>query len=438
MVDVQPGLDPIVRREGGAKVLINGAGHHIVFGMDWVPMLGGNPRRLALGRARTLGASHYVLAGNQAVSLGFGRMARKRIRGGQRLYSAAAIFAGHNPEGAAGFLVSIEPHGCWIVATHAGTVLSGTDRWFANTEEAGQALEAVRIRFPAIRIDSDPLTSGNVLPDWALGNPAASARLHQVESSVLGLPARGALLVGAAISAGIGWHFHGSGTGPSDRVPDAAGQWRDVLAAASRDHPIDSAAGLMDVIGHWRHLPVNPSGWSLRHVHCESGPGQWQCAAHYARLHRLALNAHLENFRPADWTLDFTPLNDATFSWRVERISTGLDWYAPRERHDWMSQLQRINPAFEHIQIGSGSAIALKSPTDAQGIPLARPTGVTDWAMRTLVLKGPLRSVPAIGEISAPVRWRRASLDVGRAVPAAIARSVLSVHLVGDLYEPRR
>ena len=102
-----------------------------------------------------------------------------------------------------------------------------------------------------------------------------------------------------------------------------------------------------------------------------------------------------------------------------------------------MSQLQRINPAFEHIQLGAGGAIALPPPADAGGQPLVRPPDLAGWAQRSLVLKGPLRSIPALRELEAPVRWRRVTLDVERAVPAAIAQSILSVHIVGDLYEPR-
>ena len=187
----------------------------------------------------------------------------------------------------------------------------------------------------------------------------------------------------------------------------------------------------------WRDLPVTPSGWKLRQVHCEAGPVRWRCAAHYARLHRLALNAHLERLRPVGWRLHFTPLNDATLSWNVDRAADILDWFTPAPRPDWMTQLQRINPAFEHIQIGAGAAIALTPPADSGGLPRVRPPGLVDWGQRSLVLKGPLRSVPSLRGLKAPVRWRRVTLAVERAVPAAIAQSILSVHLVGDLYEPR-
>ena len=429
---------PLPLQADGARVLANGAGHQIVFGLDWVPMVGGNPHRLAVGRARALGATHFVLAGSQAVSLGFVRLARKAQGAGRRLHSAAALFAGRNPEGAAGVLACIEPHGFWVVATHAGTVLAGTDRWFQDIASAHEALDAVRKRFPALRLQVEPGADQGSLPQWLAGIPADLSRLHRVPSSLLGVPAGGRWVAGFAL-AGLAAYLVSDGShGPNaDREVDADAQWREAVANVARNHPIDSFAGLSAVIAHWRRLPVNPSGWKLREVQCESGPAHWRCAAHYARLHRLALNAHLENFRPRGWSLQFTPLNDATFSWRVERQAGLLDWFTPPAGPDWMSQLQRVNPAFEHIQLGAGGAISLTPPADAAGQPLVRPAGLVQWSQRSIVLKGPLRSVPALRALGAPVRWRRVTLEVERALPAAIAQSVLSVHIVGDLYEPR-
>ena len=438
MEGLQESRAPRSLQADGARVLANGAGHQIAFGLDWVPMVGGNPHRLAVGRARALGATHFVLAGSQAVSLGFVRLARKAQCAGRRLHSAAALFAARNPEGAAGCLACIEPHGFWVVATHAGTVLAGTDRWFQDVESAHEALGTVRKRFPALRLQVEPGCVEGSLPQWLAGIPADPSRLQRVPASLFGIPAGARWVAGFAL-AGIAAYLvtDGSRGLNAERDVDADMQWREVVEGVARNHPIDSFAGLSAVIANWRSLPVNPSGWKLRQVHCEAGPAQWRCAAHYARLHRLALNAHLENFRPHGWSLQFTPLNDATFSWRVDRRASVLDWFTQAARPDWMSQLQRINPAFEHIQLGAGDAIALTPPADAGGQPLVRPSALADWAQRSLVLKGPLRSVPALRELAAPVRWRRVTLDVERAVPAAIAQSILSVHIVGDLYEPR-
>ncbi len=423
---------------GGARVLVNGAGHRLVFGLDWLPMVGGNPRRLALRRARTLGATHFVLAGSQAISLGFVRLSRRTQGGNRGLHSAAALFASRNPEGAAGCLASIEPHGFWLVATHAGTVLAGTDRWFPEAESAQEALEGVRRRFPSLRVQVEAPCDAGALPQWAGGSPIESVALQRVQSSLFGLPGSTGWFAGIAL-AGVAAYslFDGTRDMGSERDQDADTQWREAVAGIARNHLVDPFEGLSAVIAQWRVLPVSPSGWKLRQVHCESGVGQWRCAAHYARLHRLALNTHLERFRPDGWSLHFTPLNDATLSWNVDRVAEILDWFAPASRPDWMTQLQVINPAFEHVQISAGASIALTPPADSGGVSFARPPNLVDWGQRSLVLKGPLRSIPTLRGLQAPVRWRRVTLDVERPVPAAIAQSILSVHLVGDLYEPR-
>jgi hypothetical protein len=104
-------------------------------------------------------------------------------------------------------------------------------------------------------------------------------------------------------------------------------------------------------------------------------------------------------------------------------------------RVDWMTSLQRLSPLFEHIQLGLSSKLIMSAPLDAQGRPLEQPADLPNWHQRSLAFKGPLRALTAIQALTAPVRWRSATLEVGNISGQELTRSALVVQLIGDLFE---
>lgn len=419
-------------------IVVNTAGNHVVFGMDWTPLVGGNPRTLAIRRARSLRATHYLVAGPHASSLGCLRAQQKSYRRRKSIHSAAAVFASDHPSGSAACLMPTTGQGCWMVATHGGAVLSQTDRWFVDERAARAALQTVLSRFPGMCIQVEAVGGALSCPAWLDGSLSPSSALQPLcrRLSDPGLWIR-LVACGAVLGSGLYFLKAGRGVEPVAQAPDPDTQWREKLQTFARIHPVHSFQDLSELMQHWRDVPVDPAGWRLRQIRCEPTGLDWLCAADYSRQHRLALNVHLEDVKPVGWLLHFTPLDGAALSWRVSRAGSYLDWATEPNRVDWMTHLQRIHPAFEHIQVGSGSVLPVPPTLDSHGQPLSRPSNLPRWGLRSLVVKGPLRSVPALAGLDVAVRWRSASLAIDRTPGGGIAHSPLRVHLVGDLFEPR-
>jgi hypothetical protein len=173
----------------------------------------------------------------------------------------------------------------------------------------------------------------------------------------------------------------------------------------------------------------------LLRVQCEPVAIDWSCAAHYRRRHRFALNQHLEVAKPREWEFHAVTLDRAVLTWRLSRAARPLDLAQQPSRVDWMTSLQRLSPLFEHIQLGLSAQLSIHAPLDVQGHALERPAGLPNWHQRSLALKGPLRALTALQELTAPVRWRSATLEVGNISGQELTRSALVVQLIGDLFE---
>jgi hypothetical protein len=161
----------------------------------------------------------------------------------------------------------------------------------------------------------------------------------------------------------------------------------------------------------------------------------WSCAAHYRRQHRFALNQHLVAVKPGDWEFHAVALDRATLTWSLLQAGQPLDFSHEPLRVDWMTSLQRLSPLFEHIQLGLAAKLPMHAPVDSQGRVLERPAGLPNWHQRSLALKGPLRAMTALQELTAPIRWRSATLEVGNISGQELTRSALVVQLIGDLFE---
>jgi hypothetical protein len=414
------------------------SGQFVVFGMDWSPLVGGEPERLGLQRAHALGATHYVLSGAHSTVVGAVRLDRTASQHKESLHSAAAIFSRKFAVGAIAYLLPDSDGSYWMIACHAGSVLSHTDRWYESEPAALVALEQIRSRFPTLQVQIEPPVAGQSLPLWLSETLCSQSRLQSVKSFrhlVRGpINVLACLMIAASIAYGV---LSEDKTALQLEAQDTRSLWRETLLERSRQHTVHAYPHLNALTQTWQHIPLRPVGWSLRKIQCESVHFDWHCAAHFSRQHRWALNQHLERFKPEGWTMQFTPLDEAAFVWRVGQAASTLDLSEHWMRYDWMSYLQNIGAVFEHIQVGGSSRISIQAPVDGQGHALPIPADVPDWKQRTLVLKGPLRSLPALNALHMPVRWRHANLEVDRAHGLGTTRSALSLELVGDMFESR-
>jgi hypothetical protein len=422
-----------------AIMLSGPAGQALVFGLDWSPLVGTNPKGQGRMRCRALRATHFVMVGTGAMALGTTRLSVAQHGKKTVLYSAAAHFAQRFPTGAFGCLIPFEGQGCWMVASHAGVVLANTDRWFSDFGDALEAMEPIRARFPALQVLTESPLTTECMPPWLLENLSQETRLQPARrlGSLLKRNLLLLVVLGGLIFCAQRYFFSEKKTQYTEE-PDALQLWRQTLQKLSEQIPIHSENSVTNVTQTWHQVPVRPVGWKLRNIHCEAGEHDWQCAAHFDRQHKFSLNQDLEYFKPALWTMRVTPLESAAWLWRVPFQRVPHDWTIPARDDDWMTHLQRIGLAFEHIQVGSGAVLPVASPVDARGSSMSPPSAMPVWRHRSLFFKGPLRSLVMLDGMKVPIRWRRATLELGSLSGQGVASSsALTLELTGELFETR-
>ena len=420
-----------------AVILRNALGQSMLFGMHWSAVVGQQPEKLALKRARQLGATHCLMVGSPIAVVGCVNLETKNMPKRASVYSAAAVFARLHPESANACLVGFEDGACWLVAVHAGRVVSQTDCWYADISSAQGALEQVRARFPTIEVQVVTALPLSELPPWAnqqciepLRLTAMGKETSRVKYGILLL-----ILLTALAYAGHRTMRYPS-TNAIVEVADARQRWMEVLRTYAKQHPIHSREALVQLVDSWKKVPLHPGGWQLLKVQCESAGAAWSCAARYRRLHRYALNQHLERHKPAGWFAQFVSLDQAVLTWSIEQIAEPPDFTKPtRSSFEWLDTLQQLSPLFEYVQLGMPQRMAWMPPADEQGVAMSLPSEVPEWQKRSLAIKGPLRSLESLQTIQMPLRWRTASLEIGESSGQTIAKSVLTAQLTGDLYE---
>jgi hypothetical protein len=413
----------------------------IVFGLDWTPLVGGVPAKLARSRARALGATYYLVAGSLAAVVGCGIIHKSAMTGSEQLdrskplHSAAAIFALTHQEGVVAFISFMPGKGFWLVAANSGLVLAKTDCWFASSEDVEDALSVLTTRFPNIQILRSAELSKDHLPEWLSRDISLHSRLQKVSC------AKHLSLRVACLAVLIGAAFWAMGTRTSEsttQLPelDRDALWQNVYDAFALMHPVHQPEQLLSVIHAWNQAPLKPGGWKLKQIVCEPFRMDWHCAARYQRVKRLALSEHLDAAKPVGWVSEFTDLEHGVLRWQVASAASAFKPVAATTPlKNWLSYLQSVAPLFDSIQIGAGSLISMTAPLGREGMPLARPPQLKPLTRRHIAIKGPLRSLSALKGLPVPVRWRGLHLEIEAPVGQGISRSALTVSLTGEIFE---
>jgi hypothetical protein len=408
----------------------------VIFGMDWTAVVGGQAVKLARKRATLAHATHYLLIGAPAMTVGCVQLERQYFAQSCGLYSAAALFAVAYPSAAVACVVRFEEGGCWMVASHSGSIISATDRWFVDTQAALDALKAIRLRFPNLVVHEEFVANSMRLPVWLNDKCSEHGRVSSHHAARIGGGFRvAALALIVALGLWINWVEQRSEDGSAVTQTPPGQRWLDTLGQFSRQHPVHAFADLMRVMADWRRVPFDPAGLQLLRVQCEPVAINWSCAAHYRRQHRFALNQHLEAVKPSEWEFHAVALDRAILTWSLAHAAQPLDFSREPLHADWMTSLQGLSPLFEHIQLGLAAKLSMNAPVDTRGRVLERPASLPNWHQRSLALKGPLRAMTALQALTVPVRWRSATLEVGNISGQDLTRSALVVQLLGDLFE---
>lgn len=453
----------------GPILLVLRDGRRVLLGMDWFPLLGRQTAALARQRARILGATHYVHGAPGVAAAGC--VCWRDTPWSGPVYSAAQAVADRYPDGAILVRLALSAQRVWLLAALDGAVVSGTDRVYACAQEA-DVLASLRARYPGIQTHSLALPDGGEatvsdsdalmavadmlgsacvlqrlrfrwLPDQALAARGVSSsrealRLRPGSRHRLAMTMfAGGLLTMAA------WSIWRSGHTPPV-ANHAAAKATPVKVASCQTPRSRRTRTLPAVLKSLLALPLRPAGWVLTQVQCQhDATTPWQCNAQYRRAFPQATNRSLSQAGISGWQVDFPSL-DLAHGWRrwpLEPACEGSPQDVLRSAQTQAlllgSRLQRIEPAFAQIQLGtpvnevtSGSPHRVRS-----GMGEAGAGWVGRLSHRSLSIQGPLRSAGLLFDLPGPVRWRRLTLVYDARVLPDIHRSALTLALQGLVYE---
>ena len=409
-------------------------GARFLFGLQWTPLLGGRPSHAGRERASLLHATHYLVSPEPGAVLGYGKVTSAKELRSDLLHSAAMQYARTHTSGTVACVLPHAQYGYWVVAAHEGKVLVQSDKWCVTREQAEELLALLTVRFPDLDVCWLSSFDVSAPPEWLLSRPDALSRLTR-----LGKRRAPKILLAVILLAGVTAILFMRALDPvrvvSESTPSVMMRWDEVMQRIAEMYPIHTPLHIDRVIDEWRQTPLYVAGWKLKQIQCESKGLEWRCMARYQREHRLALNKSLEGVAPQGWVFRAFDLDHAVLTWTVQHAAKALNLTSRHEREDWMSYLQEVSPAFESIQVGAATRLAITAPIDAQGTPLARPDAIASWQKRSVAIKGPMRSIAALGGLQTLLHWRTLSLSVDAMSGVGIARSQLVVQLLGDLFE---
>ena len=415
----------------------------VVFGLDWMPVVGGEAESLGRRRAHSLRSTHYLVMGEPgavvgcgALTLGAERSGSGRVARFRHLISAAAMFASAHAIGVVGGIYHRPDVGYWMVAVNAGRVLAQTDKWFVTLDEANMAVMALRTRFPNLQLLATADLVELALPEWASGPMQEGSQLKKLSEARAMTMRCGLIAMFFGLAYMLWITLSPAPAPPIQSLGQSDTKWQEVMARFASLHPIHRPAHLFQVLAAWQKTPLNPNGWKLNRVLCESSHLDWHCAARYQRHRRFARSEQLDAVKPKDWSIDLIDMDQAVLRWHIVGAANLFESVSPAiPLKEWMSYLQGVTPVFESIQVGSGTQIVLPAPLDEHGVAIARPSNIKALKRRSIAIKGPLRSMSALSGLAVPVRWRSIQLEIGASGGRGISSSELMVHLLGEVFE---
>ncbi len=435
-LSVMPEIPWIEGQSSNARWLAVSEKEYILFGMDWIALVGGAPNHLARKHIRFYRASLHTSFNVQSAVVGLATEVGG-VPDGVTAYSAAALFAASFQQETVACLIILKHGQCWMVAAHQGQVLVQTDRWFEGLSQARQAIDAIEQRFPMLRLYSHHLEGQDAMPAWACTPYSLEAKLHRTQPFLR--RSRQAILCVTALACLVIYllanHFQSrspSQAQKSDNHVKLMQQWQDVIS----NQPLHGDEDVFKLVAAWNQVPVFPGGWRLERIDCDAQSKRWHCIAAFRRIHLLASAETLIESLPPGWKPTFIPLDQASVSFALETGSHRLDPSRKTSVVSWVSRLQKIRAAFESIQVGLPEPLIPLNDLDSVQHEMAKDQiTALSWQKRKLQIRGPLRSIPMLRGWDMPGWWRQVSLELRDGDHAAPGKSRYMLTMTGEMYE---
>ncbi len=410
---------------------------HVLFGMEWVALVGGSPSQLANKHIRLYRANMYTLFNNQSTVLGMATEAPP-VSDDVIVYSAAALFAHAHAAQTSACLIVLAQGECWMVAAHQGRVLVQTDRWFEHLSAASKAVAAIEQRFPQLEIQTFHLGEQSLMPDWIRSPGIPSAKL--IRNRRLSGHSKKVICALSVILLLLTYFWiardkrdisvvDGEHLGHAQQQ-----QWQDAIAS----RPVHGGQDIVQLIASWNQVPVSPGGWRLERIDCHPDASHWRCMAVFHRASVLATAQTLVQSLPAGWRPEFIPLDQASVTFSPVASLKRLDASKKTTGISWLSQLQSMRVAFEHIQVGSSALLFHQHETTSSADSSQEAlTVISSWRKRALLIRGPLRSFSLLKDWVTPGWWKQVTLEVRDADRLGTGTSRFVLTLNGEIYEKK-
>ncbi|MBV6271583.1 hypothetical protein KVP09_01440 [Alcaligenaceae bacterium CGII-47] len=425
-------------------LILNVKGVELAFGLDWLPLVGADPMRLARERVRQHGATHSVMSGAAGAAVGLAWLGSSRIRQSPPC-SGAQVFALLHPGGTVATVLDLGVHGWCTLAAHEGAILARADKVYADRSLADGVLNDIRQAYPSVHVlggvdATEPGPSLTSLAAATVQTVAQRARLMRAPRVWWRRPVIWtALSLSLAVLALQRVTVYSQAAEQAAGLPDLDGAWSQAQAAVLRGHRLHGEAGTRGLLGAFYTLPVSLAGWRLVQVSCATQAALWVCKAEYVRAGAIADNQGLLRAARSDWRLDFPTIDRAWAHWSSGLVSLALDQHtvpSPADHNkDWVSALQAIQNAFSKVHIEPSRALVIPAPLGADQQPLPQPTHLHRYSTRNVQLVGPLRSANLLIPLAEHIAWTKAVLSVDHTLTLGIAQNPLNLTLDGVLYE---
>jgi hypothetical protein len=361
-----------------------------------------------------------------------------------KLHSAAGNVSQLFATGSVAMLLELGPGSTWLVAIHEGAVVARTDTLYRSSAEARSVLDELKQAYPQLVVLGSrdaPASPTLAMIEAASASQTQLAPLRRWRS-ILPAPVQWFALI--LLLALLGPAFWQAGVrayrakAPPDVIVPAVA-WSRAQELALRDQVVHGVEGTRMLLQAFHGLPVRLAGWALIEAGCTARRQSWRCQARYDRRDQQATNDQLLANAPQGWSVGFVSMDQAQPVWDVMAGATPLVNHQPKgseyTERTLLSFLQAIKPAFAQIQLGQPKALKVVAPRDRQGNEVARPDGLPRYFVRSVKIKGPLRSSVLLLPHTRSIGWQKIMFQLRDTEQPGLRNSRITVSFQGELYE---
>ncbi|HEU0230571.1 MAG TPA: hypothetical protein VFR20_08360 [Burkholderiaceae bacterium] len=417
----------------------------LVFGMEWLPLIGRRLESAAYRTARQYKASHLVFSNTGATAVGLADLPTGMPRAGGALRSAAQCLACLFSSGTVALMLEVESGRFWVAAVHDGAVVTGTDRLYPGEDVARAAMEDLKQAYPRLAVLGAP--GSPPAPSLRALDSADGTRTRLVRARSGGGIRRTLICSSLAmlmVAPLIIWGVRPRNVALAPTALPAAHQspatiWRRAVDSARQGHVVHGYAGTRLVLDSFYELPGSMAGWSLTQAACSPEGSGWRCDAMYRRRANGAGSDVFLDAAPSAWRVSFAGLDQARVSWPLSGTAVALVRHDPHSvRHDdrhLLSQLQALSPAFTRLELGQPVALRITPPRDRGGRVPPRPPGMPRYVTRSVRIMGPLRSAGMLAPLMPSIEWSRVTLASSDVRAPSLTASRFVISFEGVLHE---